>query len=94
MDNMVDDKNMSLDDLIKRDKMKKKASHQGKGKPPGIRNKLQKLAPGKMQSVRGGRFGAKDFRGQKDRSFQKHMGQRDRLPLQAKRTGNMIMKRR
>ena len=45
--NMVDDKNMSLDDLIKRDKMKKKGGNMGKPKPGGIRNKMQKLTAGK-----------------------------------------------
>ena len=63
--NNVDDKNMSLEDLIKRDKNKKKSSNQGgKTKPaPGIRGKMQKVAANKMQGTHG-RFGAKDFRGQ------------------------------
>lgn len=45
---MVDDKNMSLDDLIKRDKMKKKNSLQGKQKMTGIRGKMQKMAQNKQ----------------------------------------------
>jgi len=63
--NNVADKNMSLDDLIKRDKMKKKPTNQGgKAKPAaGIRGKMQKVAANKMQGAQG-RFGAKDFRGQ------------------------------
>jgi len=60
---MADDKNMSLDDLIKRDKMKKKGGIQGKAKTGGVRGKMQKLQANKVQTTRGGRFGApKDFR--------------------------------
>lgn len=44
---MVDEKNMSLEELIKRDKMKKKAGLQG-GKKAGIRGKLQNVKANKM----------------------------------------------
>lgn len=60
---MQDDKNMSLDDLIKRDKMKKKAAGQGaKSKMGGIRGKMQKMAGNKTGNANGRFGGAKDFR--------------------------------
>lgn len=53
---------MSLDDLIKRDKMKKKAAGQAKSKMGGIRGKMQKMAGNKMGNANGRFAGAKDFR--------------------------------
>ena len=92
---MMDDKHMSLDDLIKRDKNKNKGNKGGPNqKKGGIRAKLQNVKANKFQGGRP-RFAGKEFRARPLQKERMQNGPRDRLPLgKVKRTGNMIMKRR
>lgn len=104
--NKTDDKNMALDDLIKRDMAKKKAAIKGaKGAKlgaggGGIRGKMQRTAGAKLQAQRGGSKFGRGFQAQRGSTAGGFSGQRGGGrgmggPLgKPRRTGNMIAKNR